>query len=292
MKRACLLLLFLSLALPAPGQDVLIWKGQSLPILFEQPTSRLDTAFHHRIQDYLCQPDSSGHYGFSFGWYDMEEFQSCWSIENNQLCLDRIGLYEYDGMEERRIWRDSTFLKALFHDFWQDGQIVATWYSGTFKCIPEGTRPIELSDKFFLTWERELVLDFRDGELLSAKWEDHMIHEGTLSLYTWREDSTFIQNWNAFPYERFPALAGCNFRVVMTNAELDDTGRMIDFTPVLRSRRPAILDDDPALEAALFEEIKKRLLLGDWTIYRIGDEYTPGRLDGAVRPIELSFPKE
>ena len=92
-----------------------------------------------------------------------------------------------------------------------------------------------------------------------------------MSLYTWRKDSTFLRNWNAFPYERFPALAGCKFRVVMTNA---------------------VLDDDPALEAALFEEIKKRLLSGDWTIYRIEDEYTPGRLDGAIRPFELSFPKE
>ena len=104
----------------------------------------------------------------------------------------------------------------------------------------------------------------------------------------WREDSTFLRNWNAFPYERFPALAGCKFRVVTTNAVLDDTGRMIDFTPVLRTRRPAILDDDSFLEAALLEEIKKRLL----SCYRIGDEYTPGRLDGAIRPFELSFPKE
>ena len=56
-----------------------------------------------------------------------------------------------------------------------------------------------------------------------------------------------------------------------------------------RFRIPAVLDEDPALEAALFEEIKKRLLQFDWTIYRIGNAFTPGRL-GRAGPFELRFP--
>lgn len=49
---------------------------------------------------------------------------------------------------------------------------------------------------------------------------------------------------------------------------------MIDFKPVLR-QPPAFLQDRPELEAALFDEIKKRLLRTDWTIYRIDGEFTP-----------------
>ena len=294
MKRTLLLLLLLSLTSPLWGQDELIWDGQILRILREQPTSRLDTAFRHRIPDYLLQ-GLGGEYGMEWGWYDQEEFQSRWSVENGRLCLDRISYYKFDANEKpghhnHRLWRDSTFLKELFRDYWQDGQIVASWYSGTFKVIPEGIKPIELVDKFYLTWEKEWIFEFRDGELRSARLEDHQVHQGTVSIYDWYQDSTLLAIWNAFPYERFPALAGCKFHVLIEDGVLDDTGRMIDFTPVLRSRRPAILDEDPGLEAALFEEIKKRLLQFDWTIYRIGDEFTPGRLYGAVRTIELTFP--
>lgn len=292
MKRVFLILLFLSLAAPLWGQDELIWNGQILPILREQPTFRLDTAIRHRIPDYLLE-GLNGQYGLEFGWYDQEEFQSRWSVENDRLCLNRISYYAYDedGKGARRLWRDSIFLKELFCDYWRDGQIVATWYSGTFKVIPEGIKPIELADKFYLTWEKEWIFEFREGELLSARLEDHLVHQGTVSLRNWYQDSTLLANWNAFPYERFQALAGCKFRVIIKDGVLDDTGRMIDFTPVLRYR-PAILDEDPALEASLLEEIKQRLLSIDWTVYRIGDEFTPGRLDGGVRAFELTFPSQ
>lgn len=275
------------MALPSLGQDDLIWNGERLHTLSEQPTAHLDTAFRHRIKEYICQGDAAGHYYFEFGMLDREEFQSCWSIENNRLCLNRICIYEIIE-EERRIWRDSTFLKELFHDYWQDGQIVATWYSGTIKCIPDGAKPIEFSGEFYTTWDKEWFFEFRNGKLLSARLEDHLVHEGTLSLWHWFEDSTCLAVWNAFPYECFPALAGCRFQVFMTEEVLDENDRMIDFTPVL-SFRPAVLDEDPALEAALFEEIKKRLLQFDWTIYRIGNAFTPGRL-GRAGPFELRFP--
>ena len=119
--------------------------------------------------------------------------------------------------------------------------------------------------------------------------KNHLYHEGELSLF--HPGDIYDQIEASFPYERFSELAGTRFWVVMTNAVLNKEGRMIDFKPVLR-QPPAFLQDRPELEAALFDEIKKRLLRTDWTIYRIDGEFTPGRLFEATRSLHLTFPEK
>jgi hypothetical protein len=293
MKRIGLVFLFLFLFLPLRAEsDEIVWKGQSLGILYEQPIARLEKAFRDLIDSRLFAEDGGHVYVGEGSLYESCFYQSCWSVSDNRLCLDSIGLFERIDGKDIRVFRSAEWLKDLFREYWQDGHIVASWFTGTFKGVPYDVRPIELSGgHFYTTWEKEWVFEFREGELVSTRFDDHLVHEGSINLRSWHLDESFPQVWYAFPVERFPALAGCKFRVLITNGILDDTGRMVDFTPVLRGR-PMILDEDPVLEAALIAEIKKRLLSVDWTIYRIGDEYTPGRMDGAVAPFELTFPAD
>ena len=293
MKRVVLVFLLFSLVLPLRAEgDVIEWQGQSLGILFEQPVARLDTSVRNQIMNALRFQEGNHVYVFEGSLHELNPFRTCWSIADNKLCLDSLGIFERIDGQDVRLFRNADWLKELFQDYWQDGRIIASWFSGTFKAIPSGVRPIELSLDFYTTWEKEWIFEFRDGELVSARWDDHLVHEGTTDIYSWtKEESPFVEAWRAFPYECFPALEGCKFRVLITQGVLDETGRMIDFTPVIR-RRPAILDEDHELETALIDEIKKRLLVADWTIYRIGDEYAPGWLDWAVHPFELTFPSD
>lgn len=287
--RRLFFLLFLLLPGTGLAQDTLVWEGVSLRTMATQPTASLDTAFRRHIREQLIESDDGQELAYEFGWYDSEEYQSWWSVVDKRLCLDSIGLFRLDGDAWRRVWRDAVSLKDLFHGYWQDGHIVATWYSGTFKAYPRDAVPIVLSGRFYTTWDREWVFTFRDGMLLSARYDDHRFYEGSMSYA--EAVQYFRQSLQDFPYERFPALAGVSFEILIRDCQVDETGRMCDFTPVLH-RRPSILDQNPEMEAALLTEIKKRMLQTDMSIYRIDDAYSPAQFggQGMVRGFSVTFP--
>lgn len=299
MKRFCLLFLLLSLSFSLSAQpdddftgDRILWKGETLTILWEQPTARLDSALRNRIKEVVAAGEE--HTAFSFGWYDQEEFQSVWRIVDDKLVLDRIGIYGYDEewKNSHRIWRDSDFLKEPFSEYWQDGQIVASWYTGSFKAFPEGVHPIELAgDKFYVSREKEWIFEFQEGRLLSALLEDHVVHAGALGSWeTAQETRAFFDGiQQSFPYPDFPELAGKSMYVTAENIVVDDHFHLVDFKPEFRPR-PSILDENPLLEARLAEEIRRRMCTGDWTIYQFDGACSLIRLYHAFPQLKLVFP--
>ena len=294
MRQARIILFLGLLLLPLSGKaenDILYWKGEELSIAHIWPIHSVDPDIHSKIEPYVTEGITSKIVGEA-ALTELENFRSCWSIVDDRLCLDSIGMfYATNGEEYIRFWRNADYLKGLFAPYWQDGHIVASWFTGTFHAVSweSRPRPIECSAGFYTVWDKEWIFEIRNGRLLSARYENHLYHEGELSLF--HPGDIYDQIEASFPYDRFPELAGTRFWVVMTNAVLNKEGRMIDFKPVLR-QPPAFLQDRPELEAALFDEIKKRLLRTDWTIYRIDGEFTPGRLFEATRSLHLTFPEK
>ena len=90
-----------------------------------------------------------------------------WSVLNGQLCLDSIYAYINDTIWGKPV--ASKDLQRIFHDFYKDGHIVASWLTRDIR-VPLGKQMIYYQHMGFERYyDKELVLSVENGLVTQQK---------------------------------------------------------------------------------------------------------------------------
>lgn len=188
-KTIYVLILFLfPLSALATGQtgDIIIWGTDTL-MLFSNPLeSRPDISVLKRqiLSDREPKLNTALWRGYVAEW----------TIIGKDLYLTNI---YYDFYKDH----GKVDLKELFKSEFKDGKIKATWFTGNL-LIPKGECLFYVHDGYLSSYEKEIVLSFKNGIYKKKKEYDNS--KSHKSIFTQKEDSlqNFLYshiNWKSIP---------------------------------------------------------------------------------------------
>lgn len=271
---------------------VCLWALLFLPLYGWSSTTRQvrDTLIMGNVKYAINQPPlgqlDSRHYnylrgevGFDdvFSW-NFRGYVATWRVNGNKLYLESLR-----GSSDKADFRDA--LKD-FKD--SDGNIFASWFSGTVIC---GTGPVLC--KSGIGWddlnETEVELIIKSGVVTASRKYRNKQHKGTIN-----RDVLFQELPKKFNYRDFPELKGFRIPMKLIPSKYDRTGRILDWT-VKYLKWPE--EVEPEVQDRLTAAFKKELLQYDCQTYCADGRWfwrdrnpSDGHFDGVIWP--LIFKKE
>ncbi|MHB0756944.1 hypothetical protein [Polaribacter sp. M15] len=164
--------------------DILIWKNDTIS-LHSNPLGS-----YPKLDDLNLFGDQDA--GYSTACW--RGYIAEWKIIDNKLYLSNIYSCDY-FYSENKIKAD---LKKLFPKEYENGIVLANWYSGELS-VPNG----KLINQELKVYESEWILSLKKGKVIDEKKFDNS--ESHISIYTQNQESLndFISkniNWNNIPH--------------------------------------------------------------------------------------------
>ena len=219
MRRFIFCILFLSCFIGAfaTGQkgDVIFIEGQQWTLLGKPIDT--DSALFFRLNEVL--PENRVESTANWSGYT-----AYWSIKNGNLCLDSV------LVDIHQECLPSDDLKSVFHDYYVNDNIIATWFNGNIR-VAKGEVIFYIHQDFARNYEKEQIITIENG--VTTQWKSYHNQEIVDGFYSY-----CIEKWvrekkleTMFPlhFESYPELAGCrNVLFEVKNIKVDHLGNLID----------------------------------------------------------------
>ena len=284
MKRFILSIFVLGIAVSSLATayqgDVIYIDGERWTLM-GQPVER-DSALFHHLLDVLPKERriSSGNW---------QGYTGYWSIRDGQLYLDsiRVGFDFDNSVMATTIFPANNkdgkeippFLPAddmikVFHDYYVDGEIVASWFTGKVR-VARGHAVKYVHQGYMRSLEYEQYYTVDQGRVTDCVAYHNRIVVGD----SWMNDRGNMNNLKTFekyqymipiPVENYPELAGIKeIDVDVSDIQVDTLGNLVDCGVKIDFK-----GDNDELKDRLSQEVKAALMnLRPWKVLYINNEY-------------------
>lgn len=241
------------------SSDIIYINGEKW-YLMAKPLNR-DSTLYVNLDKYLPENRSRS----TANW---EGYTAYWSIRNDYLYLDTIGvdLYDKETKEKSSLFLTPKQLKKAFAPYYKKKTICATWMNGEMRA-GQGDLVRYVHMGFDRNVEKEIVMQVEHGKIIGQQQYRNFKKPG--------KDIKEIQKKleTNFPFDRFQALDGQRVIFSLKNIKLSPDGTFIDSDITLF--RPAIVDRDSVLKDSLASAIKQELKkIHPWEVLYINGKYT------------------
>lgn len=278
MKRLMICILVASAALScwATGQegDIIFINGEKWTLLGEP--IQVDSALSRHLREVLPENRSL----CSSNW---KGYTAYWSIRNEKLCLDSILVMFYNS-ETRKVNYQSipdADMRNVFHDYYDNEDIVATWYTGR---VREGQGALVRYEHsgFDRNHEHEQILTVKEGQVIdSITYHNRVVVDGFSFDDLYRQNKDKVAELIPFPVENYteldPNVVGSFCVVIMFKVydiQIDSLGNLLDCkVKVIKIKG---LEPNQELEDRMALDMKRTLLnIHPWKLLQINGEYMP-----------------
>ena len=287
MKRLILSIFVLGIAVSSLATayqgDVIYIDGERWTLM-GQPVER-DSALFHHLLDVLPKERriSSGN------WHG---YTGYWSIRDGQLYLDSIRVgFDFDNSvmattifpannkngKEIPPFVPADDMIKVFHDYYVDGEIVASWFNGKVR-VARGHAVKYVHQGYMRTMEFEQYFTVNQGRVTdSVSFHNRIVVNGFSieefkSKYRWHdsESGEKIRQLIPIPVENYPELAGIKeIDVDVSDIQVDTLGNLVDCGVKIDFK-----GDNDELKDRLSQEVKAALMnLRPWKVLYINNEY-------------------
>lgn len=269
MKRfaTSLFVILLTLSTFATGQEsnVLYMDGEKWKLLAEPVCE--DTVLFRRVKESLPK-------NRIFATSNWNGYTSYWSIRQEKLFLDSICVEFYDK-ETGNDWSESldkSKMQSLFGDYMEDGQIMASWFTGNLrlargKCIRYNHMGYDRN------YENETILAIEKGHLKERKDYQNRIIEGLAFGEPGMQKQEEIKAKLQLHPEKYPELA----KVKQITFSVEDM-RVDSLGHVTQCSVKAFvsINGESRAHEAIAEDMKQAIMaVHPWKIMWLHGEYIP-----------------
>ena len=279
MKRLifCILVATAALSSWATGQrgDVIFIDGERWNLL--GGPIQADSALSRHLREVL--PEDRG--WSSDNW---KGYIAYWSIRNERLCLDsiQISIYNSETRKENCQCVPDADMRNVFHDYYNNEDIVATWYTGRIR-VGRGNRVRYEHMGFDRNVEHEQIFTLKEGIVTDCvTYHNEIAVEGFSfrDLDSPRREKEFYEKMH-FIDENYPELdpdkvGKDQIKVIfsVSDIQVDTLGNLVDCK--VKVPRIVGLDSDEELNDRIAQDMKAVLMsIRPWKLLKIYGEYTP-----------------
>ncbi len=277
MKRFLLFftLTLMTLTLYATGQegDIIYMDGEKWELLGKPVYA--DSVLSRELKETL--PKDRGWTTANWSGYT-----ACWSIQQEQLCLDSIQytIYDADPKKSRTECLSADVLFRMFKKYVDGNRIVATWLNGEIR-MASGKVIYYQHSGYERNYENERLISVEHGKVCNVKdYQNYVVDGFSFDHPTRPQGQNYLNNINAnlremFPLhlEQYPELAHVK-RIMfhIKRARVNAQGHLVECE--VKVVRPG---DNPRLSAEMAEAMKA---YHPWRVLFINGEYRAYGIEG------------
>jgi hypothetical protein len=289
MKRFILSIFVLGIAVSSLASayqgDVIYIDGERWTLM-GRPIDR-DSALFHHLMDVLPKERR-----FSSG--NWQGYTGYWSIRDGQLFLDSIRVgFDYDKSvmastifpannkdgKEIPPFLPADDMHEVFHDYYVDGEIVASWITGEVR-VARGHAVKYVHQGYMRKLEHEQYFTISQGRVTDCVAYNNRIAVKGFSIEEFnnkyrRQDSEsreMIRQLIPIPVENYPDLAGVKrFVCDVSDIQVDSLGNLVDCNVIIDLK-----GGNDELKERLSQDARAALMnIRPWKVLFINNEYIP-----------------
>ena len=208
-----------------------------------------------------------------------EGYTAYWSMHDENLCLDYITILRFDKATNQKhaVRVSADDMRCVFNDYYDKGNIVATWFNGTIRAAKGETLSCEFME-FGPYHEYEQVLTIEQGKVTDRQsYHNRLVMEGFSTADHYGTEK--IKDKFPMHIEDYPELFEKDIFFQVKDICLDSLGNLVDckVTAIERPIRDIKGDNIEGRNIeGLAQEMKSTLKsLRPWETFFINGKYVP-----------------
>ena len=273
----CILIAIAALSCWATGQqgDVIFINGEKWTLMGEP--IQADSALSCHLREVLPEDRSL----CSANW---KGYTAYWSIKNEKLCLDSILVmfFNSETLKENHQSIPDVDMRNVFHDYYNNEDIVATWYTGRVR-VGQGALVRYEHMGFNRNVEHEQIFTVKEGKVTDCVSFHNGVAVDGFSLRDWDGPTgrkKFEEKMHLL-FENYPELdsdvvGSHQIRICfsISDIQVDTLGNLVDCK--VKVHRIVGLDFDDDLKDRIAQDLKAVLMnILPWKLLQINGEYMP-----------------
>ena len=279
MKRLliCILVATAALSCWATGQegDVIFINGEKWTLMGEP--IQADSALSRHLREVLPENRSL----CSANW---KGYTAYWSIRNEKLCLDSVLVMFYNSETRKENYQSipDADIRNVFHDYYDDEDIVATWYTGRVR-VGQGKHVRYEHIGFDRNVEHEQIFTVKEGKVTDCvSYHNRVTVDGfSLRDLDGPTERKKFEEKMLLLFENYPELdpdvvGSCQIRICssVSDIQVDTLGNLVECK--VKVHRIVGLDSDENLKERIAQDMKALLMsIHPWKLLQINGEYMP-----------------